>query len=434
MIESKFYKDMNHNYLILKSKQGQAEDKYQLKMITDNRIPGLLGCSTRYINGEAYLYYEVNSLQSLKTLYEYRKMNRQQAVCILAGLRRVLREIQAYLLVDNGLLLMQEYVFTNWETGEVYFVYYPDEAVGTENKIQTFMEFMAEVIDHQDPQLVDMVYGLCQLAESGRFAVNELDYYLSGASTSDESKGSAEPKLHKEEVSKQVEDHEEQIIDREEEKPVLVPPLERTQEVKFAIMVLVSAAGVGTVLFIQNRYLLTSREALISWVLLFTFLLILLIAGALYLILKFSICTEKRPAINSVPDAETQEWKEQNHIPVPAAAEPERYGDTVFLYSTEEARENKLYGISKGNKYHIDLSALPCTVGKMADGTNCCIADPSISRMHVKFTGEGKAVYMTDLNSTNGTYKNGLRLQPSETVAIEPGDEVRLGKLIFCYR
>jgi pSer/pThr/pTyr-binding forkhead associated (FHA) protein len=41
---------------------------------------------------------------------------------------------------------------------------------------------------------------------------------------------------------------------------------------------------------------------------------------------------------------------------------------------------------------------------------------------------------MTALNSTNGTYRNGIRVEPSETVSIEVGDEVRLGKLEFEYR
>lgn len=41
---------------------------------------------------------------------------------------------------------------------------------------------------------------------------------------------------------------------------------------------------------------------------------------------------------------------------------------------------------------------------------------------------------MTDLNSTNGTFKNGLRLTPNTSEILEPGDEIRLGKLKFVYR
>ena len=38
---------------------------------------------------------------------------------------------------------------------------------------------------------------------------------------------------------------------------------------------------------------------------------------------------------------------------------------------------------------------------------------------------------MKDLNSTNGTYRNGARLNAGESVALLPGDEVRLGSMEF---
>ena len=62
------------------------------------------------------------------------------------------------------------------------------------------------------------------------------------------------------------------------------------------------------------------------------------------------------------------------------------------------------------------------------------LADNSVSRIHAKFERQGDRVLLTDMNSTNGTYKNGLRMEPQETVEIEPGDEIRFGNLHYCYR
>ena len=44
-----------------------------------------------------------------------------------------------------------------------------------------------------------------------------------------------------------------------------------------------------------------------------------------------------------------------------------------------------------------------------------------------KITKNGTKFFISDLNSTNGTFRNGLRLLPNETVSIEPGDEIGLG-------
>ena len=90
--------------------------------------------------------------------------------------------------------------------------------------------------------------------------------------------------------------------------------------------------------------------------------------------------------------------------------------------------------MDRRNKQHIELKRFPCTIGKMAGCVDHVLADNSVSRIHVKFERQGDRILMTDMNSTNGTYKNGLRMEPQETVEIEPGDEIRFGNLHYCYR
>ncbi len=116
-----------------------------------------------------------------------------------------------------------------------------------------------------------------------------------------------------------------------------------------------------------------------------------------------------------------------------APDEEEICGNTVFFDSAKIA-EHKLYALDKKNKKHIELTKFPFTVGKMAGCVDCVLADDSVSRIHARFERVGDVIQLTDMNSTNGTYRNGLRMQPQETVEIEPGDEIRFGKLNYCYR
>ena len=56
--------------------------------------------------------------------------------------------------------------------------------------------------------------------------------------------------------------------------------------------------------------------------------------------------------------------------------------------------------------------------------------DKSVSRMHAQIDeAEGK-LYIYDLNSTNGTYINGIKVVSGEN-EIKEGDEIRLGNLRF---
>lgn len=70
MLEIKYYKDYRHNYLILKDNGCLSENVYQRKMITENKMKGMLCCQERFINGEILLYYEITSRQSLFSIYD----------------------------------------------------------------------------------------------------------------------------------------------------------------------------------------------------------------------------------------------------------------------------------------------------------------------------------------------------------------------------
>ena len=53
-----------------------------------------------------------------------------------------------------------------------------------------------------------------------------------------------------------------------------------------------------------------------------------------------------------------------------------------------------------------------------------------VSRLHaVMFRGQDDTLYLSDINSANGTYLNGERLSPHEAIAVTNGDEISLGKL-----
>ena len=51
MFEVKYYKDYRHNYLILKDNGCLSENVYQRKMVSENKIRGLLDSQERFING-----------------------------------------------------------------------------------------------------------------------------------------------------------------------------------------------------------------------------------------------------------------------------------------------------------------------------------------------------------------------------------------------
>jgi hypothetical protein len=54
-----------------------------------------------------------------------------------------------------------------------------------------------------------------------------------------------------------------------------------------------------------------------------------------------------------------------------------------------------------------------------------------VSRRHLMITKEGNLLKVTDLGSTNGTYLNGVRLQPRQPRLLRTGDRLSLGQLVI---
>jgi len=54
-----------------------------------------------------------------------------------------------------------------------------------------------------------------------------------------------------------------------------------------------------------------------------------------------------------------------------------------------------------------------------------------VSRVHGCFYLDNGVWHIKDLNSTNGTFHNGIRLENNELVPVYAGDEIQIGKRIF---
>ncbi len=80
-------------------------------------------------------------------------------------------------------------------------------------------------------------------------------------------------------------------------------------------------------------------------------------------------------------------------------------------------------GFYEGLELPVDQDWIVIGRGHTAD---VVLADATISRAHAAIVYDGKAFYVQDLGSTNGTRVNGKR---SPRAALQDGDEVQLGKL-----
>lgn len=220
-------------------------------------------------------------------------------------------------------------------------------------------------------------------------------------------------------------------------------------------------AMVGILLLLSDRFLELEESQLL---LTKAFGGLLTAAGAVILLLQLLYGRKKQdgedPAAAAAPVfTEPGHWENQAFYSAPSAymgtAEPDRSfqesvaqsplqmqsfrpsptpGETCLL-GPDTRQVMGLYGTGTCRGEQISLAELPCVVGKMRDYVDQVLDDSSVSRMHARFSldRDGKMT-VRDLNSSNGTWLNGERLQPNESRTLQQGDHVRLGRMEFVFR
>lgn len=92
----------------------------------------------------------------------------------------------------------------------------------------------------------------------------------------------------------------------------------------------------------------------------------------------------------------------------------------VFLKSPDEEQYSS-----------ICIKEFPFFIGKLRKNVDYCLEKSVVSRYHAKLTKEEDKYYITDLNSTNGTFVNESLLTSNEKKEIIQGDKIALANLNF---
>ena len=106
----------------------------------------------------------------------------------------------------------------------------------------------------------------------------------------------------------------------------------------------------------------------------------------------------------------------------------------------EETEQATVVLAARGNRYvllpeqkglyvPIYMQEFPFFIGTLKTKVDYVIDSRSVSRFHAKIEQESEQFFLVDLNSTNGTFVNGQRLEPNEKCMIYPGDLIAFAEI-----
>ena len=433
-----YKRELNHSYMVLPCQGKDMAGRYDYRIIQHNRIGKLLSCSLRYLDGEELLYYDITSRQPLSRLYENRKMK-------AADLERVIRETAAaqaqlgeYMLDESGLLLEEEVIFVDMETGELYFAFYPG---GLQNGKQyaELADFFLEHIDHGQEQAVNLAYEFYKLSKADYFVLSSflpfLEKELAALKQTGQGKepGWDASGAYTENGRRSVgTGYSENENSRSNARARIAPPADEWS------MVLQKSENTSEPGVVGQRSDLT---------------------GVSYQDAEYA--SDTATAGEEQEDEHKPWWKwllSRLHKSRSSGAEREELSvgridqmvwdsyeqqlyenssqETVYFADLDNMPEQSggLYCLNaQGKAQKILLKELPITVGKLNGRVSVVLSDRSVSRMHARLEGYGGRVSVRDLNSRNGTSVNGHKLAPNESVQLQEGDMVCFGRERFRY-
>ena len=111
MLHTEYVRSLNCNYERILLDTKPEEKRYQYCILSRGGIKGLLPCSLRYIDGLAYLYYDISSRQNVSQLFHSRTITREWVSDFMWSFRQTQQELGRFLLDIGNIIWYPEHIF-----------------------------------------------------------------------------------------------------------------------------------------------------------------------------------------------------------------------------------------------------------------------------------------------------------------------------------
>ena len=430
-----YVQDGGRNYL---KSEHVGEVDYIVGMFAHNDIPAFVPVSFKSLNLENYFCYNMNGLIPINQSFEMNKLTTDRIEAFLRSIIKAAKSMEEFLLPFDRLITDEAYIYESLgKKDEFHWIY------GIESGSCTFtrlFERLLDRVDYKDDSAVKMIYSLYQAAKESEG--------MQGVSTG----GSLQ----------RIREKAEEILSAPHMSlDMRARELIRAENERNSIKRLMGIeAGTGDKT--------CSKE----------------IEGADSMARRYRAEAESKKSrsqrvdIEDTPKVKPSLFKKRqkeeksdktmfvksklkkvwDYLNADIGSKPEKLvelqavGENEISYNVREVKQPKIEAsdnageattlltgamISNGiyclkpedtNEDNILLTEFPFFIGKSGDKTHHTIEDSTVSRFHARIDREEEELWLTDLNSTNGTFLNGIRLMPFGRMRVNKGDSIVISR------
>lgn len=167
-----YYKnDLKRAYMIIECEAEEMED-YQIIMLKENEIPGILKTDLRFVDNKSQYYYDISGKTSFKMLHEKINLTLEDMKGLVNELLQAINTLKKYMLDEKCILLEPEYIFCEGE--KYYFCYYPSCEQNIGEEFHRLTEFFVREVNYRDEEGVHFAYTLHKATMEENYSIEEI--------------------------------------------------------------------------------------------------------------------------------------------------------------------------------------------------------------------------------------------------------------------
>ena len=152
--------------------------KTEEEMLAHNKIEGILPVKWQKEDDRYVLRYDITGKQALDVVLENEPLDEALIRDLLAGICTVVKQLDKFLLFQEGILLRPETIFKDMKTQQIYFCYYPNEIEPVQKRFRQLMEYILAKTNHRNSEAVELSYGIYEESLKDEFVLQDIQKRL----------------------------------------------------------------------------------------------------------------------------------------------------------------------------------------------------------------------------------------------------------------
>jgi len=117
--------EVNTTYKVIELGQDHELIDYQVDMIHNNQVEGLLKVDGRYVNNHLHLYYDVTSKQSLSDYMKRIEWGKNETIDFVENMMQIILRAESYLLDSSSFIIDPSSMYINTKSNDMSLIYLP---------------------------------------------------------------------------------------------------------------------------------------------------------------------------------------------------------------------------------------------------------------------------------------------------------------------